>query len=149
MKSLYNPQSLKEVLQRIDKIQKDQKPAWGKMNASQMMEHCARIFDYGTGKDKPKRMFLGYILGPFVKSQYYNDKPWNHGTPTSKQYTVTEMPEFERTRNRLTSLITEFSTGGHSKCTSHPSPFFGHLSPEQHGLGMYKHLDHHLMQFEV
>jgi hypothetical protein len=149
MKSLYDKQVLDEMLGRINKLKPSDKPLWGKMNAGQMLEHCARAFDFATGKDKPPRMFIGYVLGSFMKSIYYNDKPWNKNSPTAKSYLVTGEPEFEAAKSRLVKLVKEFSEGGEAGCTTHPSPFFGKLTPQQHGFGQYKHLDHHLRQFGV
>lgn len=40
--------------------------------------------------------------------------------------------------------VRQFHEGGEAKCTRHPHPFFGALTPAQWSRGMYKHLDHHL-----
>lgn len=149
MKSLYEKQSLQEINSRIEKLTPETKQLWGKMNVAQMMEHCARALDFSTGKNKPPRMFLGYILGPIFKTQYYNDKPWSKNSPTAPNYLVTDQQNFDQTKSRLLNLIKEFSEGGEAKCTTHPSPFFGSLTPAQHGMGQYKHIDHHLQQFGV
>ncbi len=149
MKTLYDNSSLQEMKNRIEKLTPEMTPTWGKMNPAQMMEHCSRALDFSTGKDNPPRLFIGYILGPIFKSQYYNDKPWSKNSPTAPNYIVTDQQDFDKTKNRLLGLIKEFSDGGESKCTTHPSPFFGKLTPQQHGLGQYKHLDHHLQQFGV
>lgn len=149
MKSLYDIETLAEVIDRIQQIKPDAKAKWGKMNAAQMLEHCAKTFDYGTGKIHEPRSILGYLIGWMFKSLYYNDKPYSQNSPTAKMYLVSTETDFEKAKNRLMPLIVEFSKGGPSKCTTHPSSFFGKLSPEQHGKGLYKHLDHHLQQFGV
>jgi transposase InsO family protein len=48
---------------------------------------------------------------------------------------------------RLKDCVREFHQGGEAKCTRHPHPFFGNLTPQEWSRGMYKHLDHHLRQF--
>ncbi|OYU96311.1 MAG: hypothetical protein CFE21_07895 [Bacteroidetes bacterium B1(2017)] len=149
MKSLYDIETLAEVLDRVSQIKADTTPIWGKMNAAQMMEHCARALDFVTGKTKPPRTLLGYILGSFIKTQYFNDTPWRKNSPTSKQYLVVDDRSFLRGKDRLERLLKEFSLGGMANCTTHPSPFFGKLTAQQHGLGQYKHIDHHLKQFGV
>ena len=45
--------------------------------------------------------------------------------------------------------VRQFSEGGESRSTRHPHPFFGSLTPQAWSRGMYKHLDHHLLQFGV
>ena len=149
MKSIYEKTNLQEINSRIEKLTPETKPIWGKMNPAQMMEHCARALDFSTGKSKPPRMFIGYILGSMLKPQYYNDKPWQRNSPTAPNYLVANPQDFEKSKSRLLAILKEFSEGGEAKCTTHPSPFFGKLTPEQHGLGQYKHIDHHLQQFGV
>lgn len=149
MKSLYDADVLQEVLSRIDKLSASNQAIWGKMNVAQMMEHCARTLDFSTGKTKPKRAFIGLLIGSFFRSMYSNDKPWGKNSPTSPHYQVVDELSFDSSKKRLVDLIQEFSIGGPSKCTTHPSPFFGKLTPEEHGKGQYKHLDHHLQQFGV
>lgn len=149
MNTIYDKANLTAVLERINKLTPETAPQWGKMNVSQMMEHCSRALDYATGKDKPKRLLIGRFFGSFIKKQYYNDKPWDRNLPTAPKFVVTDLPAFAETKQRLTSLVKEFGEGGEAKCTTHPSAFFGYFTPAQHGMGVYKHLDHHLTQFGV
>jgi hypothetical protein len=149
MKSLFDKETLDETLARIGSLSPESTAVWGQMNVSQMMEHCSRALDWATGKDKPKRMLLGYLLGGLLKKQYYNDKPVAKNLPTAPKFQVTDTPDFALTKERFTALVKEFSEGGEAKCTRHPSAFFGHLTPAQHGKGTYKHIDHHLTQFGV
>jgi hypothetical protein len=149
MKTIYEPQALQELLGRLEKLTPATTPNWGVMNAAQMMEHCSRALEFSAGRSKPPRLIIGYILGPLFKPMYYNDKPWGRSTQTAPNYIVKGQPEFDATKKRLAELIKEFSEGGEAKCTTHPSPFFGKLTPRQHGLGQYKHLDHHFQQFGI
>lgn len=149
MQSIYEASVYADLVNRVNKLSPETVPQWGKMNVAQMMEHCARAFDYATGKIKEPRMLMGILLGAFFKASYYNDKPWPRNSPTAKVYLVTNEPEFAATKNRLLAGMKEFYEGGPAKATTHPSPFFGHLTPEQHGYGQFKHLDHHLTQFGV
>lgn len=149
MNTIYDKATLTATLNRIDKLTPATTPQWGKMNASQMLEHCSRALDYAVGNDRPKRLLIGRLLGGFMKKQYYNNTPWGKNTPTAPNFKVADTPDFEASKKRLTTLVKQFSEGGEAKCTTHPSAFFGHLTPAQHGLGMYKHLDHHLTQFGV
>ncbi len=50
---------------------------------------------------------------------------------------------------RLINEIDEFHTGGAAHVTHHPHPFYGFLTPMEWSIGMWKHLDHHLRQFDV
>lgn len=149
MKNIYEPSTLEEVKQRIDKLKADSKRQWGKMEVGQMLAHCSAALEVATGKKTSPRMFMGRILGPFFKSVFYNDKPLKKNMPTDKSFLVIDRRNFEKEKARLLDLVTEFSTGDEAKCTKHPHSFFGKLTPTEWGTGMYKHLDHHLRQFGV
>ncbi|WP_253256011.1 DUF1569 domain-containing protein [Formosa algae] len=56
--------------------------------------------------------------------------------------------DFDKEKTRLVLLITEFSKKSTVK-TWPNHPLFGYFTPEQWGKMQYKHLDHHLNQFNV
>jgi transposase InsO family protein len=60
---------------------------------------------------------------------------------------VSDSRDFSLEQRRLKDCVREFHQGGEAKCTRHPHPFFGNLTPQEWSRGMYKHLDHHLRQF--
>jgi len=60
---------------------------------------------------------------------------------------VADPRDFAREKEQLKSKIRGFCEGGEARCTRHPHPFFGSLTPYEWSRGMYKHLDHHLRQF--
>ena len=66
------------------------------------------------------------------------------GVYTSQSPTL---PKLIFQKTGLIAHIRQFSEGGAAKCTPHPHPFFGKLTSEEWGIGMYKHLDHHFRQF--
>ena len=149
MKSIYSPETLKEILSRIDKLTPESKALWGKMNAAQMLAHCVEPLKIATGKINEPRMLIGRILAPFIKKNYYNDLPWRKNSPTSPNFIIADERDFEKEKANLIAIMTEFSIGGVEKCSKHPNPFWGKLTEEQQGIGQYKHIDHHLQQFGV
>jgi hypothetical protein len=46
-------------------------------------------------------------------------------------------------------MVKSFYDNGPEKCTKHPHPYFGKLSPEEWAILKWKHYDHHLRQFGV
>ncbi|MCW3107663.1 MAG: hypothetical protein JWQ09_2169 [Segetibacter sp.] len=149
MKNLFQPEVLEEIKQRIDKLQPNSKRLWGKMEVAQMLAHCTAALEVAAGEKFPPRMFIGRILGPFVKPIFSNEKPLKKNTPTDKSFLVIDQRNFEKEKSRLLELISRFSTGGPEKVTTHPHSFLGKLTPGEWSTGMYKHLDHHLRQFGV
>jgi len=147
MKNLFEKETVDEVLSRIEKLQASNQRQWGKMNVAQMLAHCSAAMDMASGKINPPRILIGRVLGPLVKPIFTNEKPFSQGNPTDKRLVVSDTREFSSEQDRLKSCVLEFHAGGEAKCTRHPHPFFGSLTPSEWARGMYKHLDHHLRQF--
>ena len=147
MKNLFQPEAVVEVISRVDTLQPATQRLWGKMNVAQMMAHCSAALDMASGQLNLPRMFIGRLIGPFIKPIYSNDKPFSQNNPTDPQLVVSDQRDFLREREQLKVKVRQFHEGGEAKCTRHPHPFFGSLTPPEWGIGMYKHLDHHLRQF--
>lgn len=114
---------------------------------AQMMAHCSAALDMASGKANLPRMFIGRLLGSFVKPIYTNEKPFSQNNPTEPSLVVSDARDFGREREKLKLGVKQFHEGGEGKCTRHPHPFFGALTPVEWSGGMYKHVDHHLRQF--
>lgn len=149
MKSLYDPGVADEVKLRIAALGPDHQRLWGKMNAPQMLAHCSLGMQMALGEVPCKRVWIGRIIGPLFKSIYSNDKPWAKGNPTAPELVVADQRELLQEQAALAVLIERFHKGGPAACTRHPHPFFGPLTPNEWAVGMYKHLDHHLRQFNA
>ena len=54
-----------------------------------------------------------------------------------------------RARERLLDWLDRFSAGGPAACTTQPHCFFGPMTPQEWATIGYKHLDHHLRQFNA
>jgi Protein of unknown function (DUF1569) len=147
MKSLFEAQAVDEVISRVNKLQPSTVRLWGKMDVAQMMAHCSAGFDMASGRLIRPRPLIGRLIGPFFKSIYSNDKPFSRNTPTDDKLRISGERDFGREKEQLKVLIRQFRDGGEAQCTTHPHPFFGTLTPREWGIGMYKHLDHHLRQF--
>jgi hypothetical protein len=147
MKNLFEKETINEVIERIGNLQPAAQRQWGKMDVAQMMAHCSGALDMASGKLNPPRMLIGWIIGPLVRPIYTNEKPFSRNNPTDKNLVISDTRDFAREQERLKICVREFHQGGEEKCTRHPHPFFGALTPTEWSRGMYKHLDHHLRQF--
>ena len=147
MENLFEQGTVRETISRIDKLQPTSQRQWGKMDVAQMMAHCSITLDIASGRLNPPRIFIGRIIAPFFKSIYTNEKPFGKNGPTGKELVVADQRDFARERDQLKVKIQQFYEGGEARCTRHPHPFFGSLTPQAWSRGMYKHLDHHLRQF--
>lgn len=149
MKTLFSPEAVTEIENRLNKLSPDSKALWGKMTADQMLAHCTGGFELATGENKAPRLLIGRLIGGLIKPFYTNDKPFKKNSPTDPSLRITDQRNFDKEKQKLQKAVQSFHKGGESICTSHPHPFFGKLTPREWGIGMYKHLDHHLSQFGV
>ncbi len=149
MKNLFELKTADEVISRIEKVQPTSPRQWGKMDSAQMLAHCCATMDMASGRLNLRRSMIGRLFGPFFKAILTNEKPLGKNSPTDKKLRVDESRDFFSEQGKLQSKVGQFQEGGEKKCTRHPHPFFGPLTPQDWARGMYKHLDHHLRQFGV
>ncbi len=148
MKTLFQSESVTEILTRIDCLDRTSKAQWGKMNCAQMLAHCANAIENPLGIRKLPRTLLGKLLGGFFKADYLSDRPMGKNSPTHPDFVIKETPDFEKERSRLKQHIVTFSKGPQSIQHDIHS-FFGKFTPEEWARSQYKHLDHHLKQFNA
>ncbi|HYG51939.1 MAG TPA: DUF1569 domain-containing protein [Flavobacteriales bacterium] len=149
MKDFFQPDTLNDLVLRINKISNESKPLWGVMNAAQMFAHCNEAFRSAVGKEKHPRAFMGRIVGRMALKSFTGPKPLKKNLPTAKEFKITSHREFEQEKKNLLVLVEQFSKGGPTSVSTHPHPFFGKMNHYDWNRLMYKHLDHHLQQFGV
>jgi hypothetical protein len=149
MKSLYDPAAAEEIKLRLASLTPETERLWGKMTAPQMLAHCSATMEQPVGDTVLRRVLIGRLIGPLFKAQFSNDKPWSKSGPTAPELIVSNERDLATERDRLNILIDRFSQAGPEGCATSPHAFFGKLTPEEWGKGMYKHFDHHLRQFNA
>lgn len=149
MKSIFDTINAAEITERMDQLSENSIPKWGTMQVSQMLAHCSAFHDIPLGNAFPPRGLLGRLIGRFAKPMFYNDKPLPHNMSTIPTIIIDDQRQFMAEKEKLEQQINIFQQGASGKFSSHPHPFFGKLTAEQWGKGIYKHLDHHLKQFGV
>ncbi len=140
------------MFELLQKLQPDSTAVWGKMNASQMLEHVADFFQVSTGQITFDLVTPEEHL-PKYKEFLYSDKQFRENTK-APQSVLGDDPlpirqaDFEASRKHLEKAVTdffEFFHEGENKKTTHP--VFGPLNFEEWILLHYKHVRHHLRQF--
>src|SRR3954468_1729210 len=134
MKHLFDSSAADEMNGRILRISSAAEKQWGKMDVAQMLAHCGNGLEMAIGTIKPKRQFIGKIIGGFLKSKYTDEKPFDKSSPTSDEIRITDSRDFNKEKERLLSLLNRFSE--EKKTTTHPHPFFGDLRPDEWSRGM-------------
>lgn len=149
MKSIFDESTRAEVIKRIDTLNENDKPGWGKMTVTQMMKHCALCEDYYLGNVKVKRSFIGRIFGKAAIKKILKDETSSFGknAPTALQFRVSDAKlAFSDEQTNWIRLIKNYGTFDKNNFTHW---FFGAISKEQLGQFIYKHCDHHLKQFRA
>ena len=149
MNTLFDQKDVIEILKRIEKLTLNSQRQWGKMNVAQMLAHSNISLETAMGMNFIKRLFIGRIIGSFLKPSVLGPKPFGKNSPTDKSYIFPDNCNFEDEKLKTITSIKKFFEGGPPQCTTHPHPFFGKFTPDEWAIFQWKHLDHHLRQFGV
>ena len=148
MKTIFNKQIRNELIDRVNLLNENSTRQWGKMNVYQMLKHCILCEEMYLGKTPYKRTFLGYLLGRIALNQLMkDDKPKKRNSPTKQEFIIMEETgDFLEDKTKWISLINEYKDYTNQNFVHW---FFGRMTTEQVGMSVYKHIDHHLRQFNV
>jgi len=146
MKTIFDKSTRDELIKRINTLNENSMAQWGRMNIYQVLKHCRLWEEMIAGKIKCKRVFIGRLFGKLaLKNTLKDASPMMKNAVTSPELRVKESNG---------DIISEKATWialieGHEHF-SNPGfvhPFFGKMTKEQVGFFAYKHIDHHLRQF--
>lgn len=149
MKNLFDKDAYTEIINRINTLTPKNQRQWGKMNVAQMLAHCKEAFKMPLSDKKMPRMFMGLLIGWMIKPKLYNESPWKQNLPTAPNFIIKDERDFEKEKQELIGLINQFHNGSPDNVGRFPHPMFGTFTTAQWGMSMYKHLDHHLKQFNA
>ncbi len=145
MKTIFDKATRDELINRINRLDENGTPQWGKMNTYQMLKHCTLFDEMLLGKINYKRALMGRIFGKIaLKGLIKNENPLKKNLPTSPQFKISENGDTLAGRKKWITLIGEYENF-HNDGFVHW--FFGKMTKEQIGYFAYKHSDHHLRQF--
>jgi len=144
MKTIHDEATRNELISRINKLNSNSKPLWGKMTPYQMVKHCTKWEEMHLGKQVYKRSFLGRLFGKMALKDMLKDEPMKPNLPTVPSFSVKTDGDVEAEKQKWLMLIREHD---HNSPNGFMHPFFGQLTREQAGIMDYKHIDHHLRQF--
>ena len=147
-RTLFQDGDRRELLDRVHRLQPGTSPRWGRMDAAQMLAHCQVPLRVALGEVKLSRGLIGVLFGGLAKKKLMGAEPFKPNLPTSAEFVVKDRRDFAREREQLVTLIERFATGGPAGLTRDPHPFFGAMTTAEWEVLMWKHLDHHLRQFE-
>jgi Protein of unknown function (DUF1569) len=148
MKNLLNSTDRTELQERLKKLHPDNKRNWGKLTIHKLFPHL----------NAPLRVALGDSEVPHEKSVFYDSLlgrgivwflPWPKGAPTAKEFLpgkgLAAPISMEVDRKVLFTSLARFAEADGFQA----SPVFGKLSKNAWGRLMWRHIDHHLKQFNA
>lgn len=150
-KNLHHSKYQNEIRERINSLKPDSKNIWGKMNAAQMLMHCAKILEVPNRKIiLPEINFIFKAIGITTKKEM---KILNNGIPpnmpTFKAVKVDYDCKFEESKLYLLNTIEEYLKNVSENNLPNEHELFGKMTKYDWGFMQYKHLNHHLKQFNV
>ena len=134
----------------ISKLEPDQKPKWGKMNAIEMVDHLLAGMKLFLSKTVTELETPEEYL-PKYKAFLMSEKSFKPGAMKPEEYVKYESAnnvDIEKLRAEFLTKLAEFD-----KVTSEDTgfwsfhPSFGKLNAEETRQLHYKHLCHHFRQF--
>src|SRR6188474_1768950 len=99
MNNLFNPSDIPVIIKRIEKLTPETQRQWGKMNVAQMLAHCNKSVETAMGQNFMKPLFIGKIIGVFMKSKVIGEKPFGKNSPTDKSYIFPVNCNFEEEKS--------------------------------------------------
>jgi len=150
VKNIFDIAVVNELIARIQLLQANTQPKWGKMSVDQMWAHCNVSYEmiYDRKHKKPSGI-LKLLLKLLVKNGVVNETPYKHSLKTAPAFIIKGTKNFEDERNRLIAYIQKTQSLGADYFDGKASHSFGALSKNEWNNMLYKHLDHHLTQFGV
>lgn len=151
MKDIFKSEVTNEVIDRINKLNPDQTPNWGKMSADQMLAHCNVTYGFVFEPEKFKKpgMIKKFILKTFVKKYVVNEKPYKTNSPTAPDFIIKNSRDFEKEKSLLIQNIQKVQKLDREYFEGKDNFSFGIMSADEWNVLFYKHVDHHLRQFGV
>ncbi|MBO9593209.1 MAG: DUF1569 domain-containing protein [Niabella sp.] len=149
MKTIFDKTVRDELQNRGQLLRNDSRQQWGKMDVVQMMRHCNKWNKWilGQGNYTYKQGLLGKIFGRLaLNANTKNDKPMGRNMPAGAFAIKEKGGNLEAEKAAWAQLIDAYAT---YKNDGFIHDFFGRMSKEQIGIFVYKHLDHHLRQFNA
>lgn len=151
VKNIFDKQVSNDFIDRINRLNIQSKPLWGKMSVDQMLAHCNVSYDmyYEPQLFNTPNMFQKILLKLFVKPLVVGNKPYPRNSKTAPAFIIKGSCDFQMEKATLINNISLTQQLGSAHFEGAESLSFGKLTANEWNTLFYKHLDHHLSQFGV
>ncbi|MEM7087436.1 MAG: DUF1569 domain-containing protein [Bacteroidota bacterium] len=146
MNTILDEETANHFIRRINTLQENTIPKWGKMSCAQMLAHCSGAFEESTHK---LNLFSELKIRFLRRNTVIGNKPYPKNMKTAKRFTINEKKHFEVEKARLIKGIERVQALDVNYLLNKKHPIFGRITQQQWHTFFTKHLDHHLRQFGV
>ena len=136
------------IIDRILKLSPESNGLWGNLTINEMLFHCMKVNkEILQGTQQRKMPTLKQLIIKFVG--LYLLKEFPRGIKTNAKFLPTSADnlDFDRMQTQLIESVKQVVNFKSDFLGNHP--FFGPLKTNEWRRFMYKHIDHHLRQFQV
>lgn len=138
------------ILDRLENLNQDTSPLWGKMTAPQMLAHLNVSYDVAFDKLKVKNnAFMKWLLKTFLKEAVVGEKPYPKNSRTAPYFIQSEPKDFDQEKQNFIENIKKVEQLGEAHFEGKDSVSFGKMTAMEWSNLFYKHLDHHFTQFGI
>lgn len=150
MKNLFNAADTADVINRINQLNANAQPQWGKMSVGQMLAHLNVAYEHIYEDKYPRpNALVKMLLKLFVKNAVVGPKPYPRNGRTAPAFLITMPRDFATEKQRLLDYLHKTQQLGDTYFDGRESHSFGRLTKTEWNTMFAKHLDHHLTQFGV
>ena len=139
---------MKDLVDNLNNLKKEAVPSWGKMNASQMLNHCNLFIDLYLNKIEVPWLMrtISRVLSPifinYILKKDYTQAPKNLNTYSKIRVDDLSI-DFEKEKNRLIEQLQQIDDL--QGMVDHP--LYGRVSAELVKKLVVHHTSHHFHQF--
>ena len=121
------------------------------MNVGQMLAHLNVTYEmiYEENKHPKSKGIKAWMLKKIIKPFVVGEKAYKPNSRTAPQFIKEDTHDFEQEKTRLINYLKKTQALGADYFNEKESNSFGKLTIQEWNNMFYKHLDHHLNQFDV
>jgi hypothetical protein len=111
MNTIWDADCRHQILERFEKLTPDARPAWGQMNAAQMLAHLADPLKTAMGT-KPATLKRSAFSNPIVRTLIIYYLPWPKDAPTAPEFVHAHEEHFGENLAAFRNTLQQFVASG-------------------------------------
>jgi hypothetical protein len=145
-RTIFNEKDRQSIHERLARLDPAARPRFGRMTPGAMICHMKDAVEVAIGV-APSKIIPSRLSNPVLRRIAIYYMPWPKGkVQTAPEMLKTKPEEWAADLARLRALLdVAAERGPDGDWAVHPA--FGNISGKDYGVLLYRHFDHHLVQF--